>query len=101
VLEAMACGTPVIHAAIPVYAETTGGASLDFPAGDPATLAAAVERLLADAALRSALSAQGLQNAARFQWAHSARKLVGCYRQVAQRRAALTGSAGSRELLDE
>jgi glycogen(starch) synthase len=60
-IEAMACATPVVAAATGGSREylVDGGNSLVVPPGDPAALAAAVERLAADEALRARLRAGG------------------------------------------
>jgi len=66
-LEARACGTPVVATAVGGIPEQIRG--LDSPAptgvlvppGDPAAFAEAVERLLGDAALRGTLAANGLR----------------------------------------
>lgn len=66
VLEAMAAGVPVVATAVGgvpeiVEHECTG---LLVPPGDPAALAAAIERLLGDPSLRATLAAAGLVRAA-------------------------------------
>lgn len=59
-LEAMACGVPVIAAASGAIPEVVGDAGLLFPEGEAAALAACVRRLQTEPGLRSALSARGL-----------------------------------------
>ncbi len=65
-LEAMACGTPVIATGRGGSAEflVDGANSLQFPAGDDAALAAAIERLAEDPPLRRRLVDGGLRTAA-------------------------------------
>jgi glycosyltransferase involved in cell wall biosynthesis len=61
VLEAMACGVPVVqprHGPFPELIEATGGGVLCAP-DDPADLAAKLEELLADDARRTALGEAG------------------------------------------
>lgn len=68
-LEAMASGTPVIATGAGgsgEYLRDGENCLLFAPRDDPAALAAAVERLAADDALRARLRAAGLETAARF-----------------------------------
>ena len=76
VVEAMACGTPVVIAHDEAMREVAGDAGVYADDGD---LAAAVERALAD---RARLSTAGITRAAQFSWAETARRTVDVYRQV-------------------
>lgn len=62
-LEARACGTPVVASAVGGIPEQIrdGATGLLVRPGDPSAFAAAVETLLRDDALRAALAANGLQ----------------------------------------
>ncbi|GFK95205.1 D-inositol 3-phosphate glycosyltransferase [Fundidesulfovibrio magnetotacticus] len=73
VLEAMACGCPVITSGLSSLPEVGGEACLylDDPS-DPEAMAHAMRRLAGDAALRGALRARGLEQARRFSWSASA-----------------------------
>jgi glycosyltransferase involved in cell wall biosynthesis len=64
----MACGTPVVATGVGGSGEflLDPGNCVRFTAGDPAALAAGVDRLAADPALRAELVAQGLRTAAAF-----------------------------------
>ncbi len=66
-LEAMACGRPVVATATGGAAEylRDGENCLIVPVDDPQSLAAAVQRLAADEALRAGLVAGGHATAAR------------------------------------
>lgn len=73
VIEAMACGAPVICTdigAVQDFAHHDKTALL-VPVGDPSALAAAIERLLADPALRARLRAAAIEAARRFQWSEA------------------------------
>jgi glycosyltransferase involved in cell wall biosynthesis len=61
ILEAMAAGLPVVASAVGGVPEIVddGTTGLLVPPGDPAALAAALERVLADAALRTRMGAAG------------------------------------------
>jgi alpha-1,3-rhamnosyl/mannosyltransferase len=76
VLEAMACGTPVIAADEPALREVAGEAAVYAEDGD---FAAAARRALAEGAR---LSAAGVERAGRFSWAETARRTVEVYRRL-------------------
>lgn len=73
VLEAMACGAPVICSDGGSLPEVAGEAALLVPATDTSALSAAIERLLDDEALRAELTARGFEQAKEFEWERAAR----------------------------
>jgi glycosyltransferase involved in cell wall biosynthesis len=79
VLEAMASGTPVVAAAAGAVPEVAGDAAVLVEPGDPAALAAGIERALSD---RERLVAAGLVRARQFSWAETARLTLAAYREV-------------------
>jgi glycosyltransferase involved in cell wall biosynthesis len=86
VLEAMALGVPVVAFDIPTVAEVVepDRSGLLVPAGDPAALAAAIERVLADPDLAGRLGRRGREVfAVRFTLAASARGMAALYRRLA------------------
>ena len=83
VIEAMACGTPVVAADNSSLPEAVGGAGLMVEAADTDGLADALARLLADKALRTRLVGAGFEQAKRFRWDDSARSLLSVYRRFA------------------
>jgi glycosyltransferase involved in cell wall biosynthesis len=82
VLEAMACGTPVVAATAGALPEVVGEAGLLVPPTDLSALADAVVRVLTDPALRAQLRERGLVRAQRFTWERTARATYAVYREV-------------------
>ncbi|KQX06956.1 MULTISPECIES: glycosyltransferase family 4 protein [unclassified Leifsonia] len=84
-VEAMSVGTPIVVSDIPIFREIGGDAALYFDVDDAQALAAAVTRLddLEEWQRRSAL---GLERAATFTWAASARTLLGVLEETVARR---------------
>ncbi len=68
ILEAMACGTPVVASTAEALREVGGDAALYAPPRDIEGLARAIERALEDTALRTRLAAEGPRRAAQFRW---------------------------------
>ncbi len=76
VLEAMACGAPVVCSDVSSLPEVAGGAALLVNPLDTEELTAAMARGLGDAGLRQEMVSQGLIQAARFTWDKAARQLA-------------------------
>lgn len=85
VLEAMACGTPVVVADNSSLPELAGDAALRVPTGDSAALATALLRLSEDPELRLRHARLGPIQASRFAWPAAADRLVEVYRGLLQR----------------
>ncbi|MDI3305729.1 MAG: glycosyltransferase [Acetobacteraceae bacterium] len=83
VLEAMACGTPLVHSATTAVAEIAGGAGLPVEPADPKAIATGLRRVLEDASLAARLRAAGLARAAEFGWDRTARRMVAIWREAA------------------
>ncbi len=73
-LEAMACGTPVISSQASCLPEIGGDAALYAPAHDVAAWSLALRRLAGDAALRERLREAGLEHVKGFDWNRSAQR---------------------------
>jgi len=76
VLEAMNCGCPILCSTAASLPEVGGEAALYFDPLDANSLAAVIERLLTDSALKSDLRGRGLQQAAHFTWGKTARETL-------------------------
>jgi glycosyltransferase involved in cell wall biosynthesis len=83
VLEAMACGTPVIASNRGSHSEVVGDAGLLIDPNEPSELAEAVRTLEREPGLRRALVARGLRRAETFTWGRTAAATLAVYRQVA------------------
>lgn len=68
VLEAMACGIPVVASTAEALREVAGGAALFADPRDAAGFAREIERVLQDPATRRRLAAAGPERAAKFSW---------------------------------
>ena len=82
VLEAMACGTPVVCSERGSLPEIAGDAALLVNPDDLDRLASAMERALDDEPLRAQLRSRGFANVARFSWEKTARETVEIYRRM-------------------
>jgi glycosyltransferase involved in cell wall biosynthesis len=88
VVEAMACGVPVVASNIPVLAEVTGPAAVLVEPRDVEAWTSAIGAVLADPALSGRLSDAGLEVARNITWDRGARVLRSLLSAVA------TGSLG-------
>lgn len=80
ILEAMACGCPVVTSDRSAMPETAGGAALLADPEDPASIAAAIVSACGDAGSR--LRELGPVRAAQFTWAATAKATLEVYREV-------------------
>ncbi|HEX9923465.1 MAG TPA: glycosyltransferase family 1 protein [Anaerolineae bacterium] len=81
VVEAMACGTPVVCADNSSLPEVAGQAALQVTATDIAALAEALHRLTTDDALRQQAIAEGFVQARKFSWPAATKRLLAVYHQ--------------------
>lgn len=84
VLEAMACGTPVICSSARSLAEIASGAACLVDPADTNGWTTAIEQVMGDSTLRARLVEQGLQRAQQFSWDKTARLTLAGYRQLAE-----------------
>lgn len=79
IIEALACGTPVLTADNSCLPEAGGPGAIYVNALDTASIAQGIIRLAEDQALRQTLAHAGKQHAATFTWERSARQLLDAY----------------------
>jgi glycosyltransferase involved in cell wall biosynthesis len=84
VLEAMACGTPVICSRAASLPEVAGNAAEYFDPTSLDDLAAALERVLRSNELRETLRREGLERVKLFSWRECARRTLEVYRKLLQ-----------------
>jgi glycosyltransferase involved in cell wall biosynthesis len=82
VLEAMACGTPVVTSNVSSLPEIAGDAALLVDPGDAAAISLAMARVLSDRELARHLSAAGVQRARSFSWERTALETLKIYGDV-------------------
>jgi len=82
VLEAMACGTPVITANNSSLPEVGGNAAKYVDSRKSGELTAAITELIKNPSKRSQMGKRGLAHAATFTWEQSAKRLLQAFREV-------------------
>lgn len=83
VVEAMACGVPVVTVNRPALREIAGGCSMMIEEPVAEALADAMYRVLSDASLRQHLRTKGLERAKSLRWEDTASQTLAVLRQVA------------------
>ena len=81
-VEAFACGCPVVAADASCVPEIAGGAALLVPPRDLDALGAAMVRVSTEPELRADLVVRGLDRAAHFTWERCARETLAVYTRV-------------------
>ena len=81
-LEAMACGAPVLTSNSTGLAEVAGDAAVLADPQDARALGEAMIRVLEDEPLRAALKIRGFARAKQFSWEQAAAKTVALYREL-------------------
>lgn len=82
IVEALACGAPVLTANNSCLPEAGGPGALYIDAESVRSIADGIVRLATDATLRDQLRTAGLHHAATFTWQRSARQLLDAYSRV-------------------
>jgi glycosyltransferase involved in cell wall biosynthesis len=84
ILEAMACGCPVVTSNTSAMPETAGGAAVLADPKDPASIARAITDAVGPG--RERLRDEGLRRAGQFTWGATAASTLDVYREAAERR---------------
>ena len=84
ILEAMACGCPVVTSDTSAMPETAGGAAVLSDPADPASIAKAIVEAAGPG--RDRMRDLGLQRAGQFTWGATAASTLDVYREAAERR---------------
>lgn len=87
ILEAMACGAPVLCSSASSLPEVAGDAAIMLPPRNTAAWSKSLAGLLEDTTLQSSLRARGLTRAAQFSWAITAQDTFAVYRRAAGEKA--------------
>jgi len=87
VVEAMACGVPVVASDLPVHREVAGEAAVYFPRFSPENLAQRVRDVVNSSELARSMSQAGERRARDFSWEKHVDQLVGVARDLLERRA--------------
>jgi alpha-1,3-rhamnosyl/mannosyltransferase len=82
-LEAMACGTPVIASDIADLDDVVGPAAVRVPPADVDAISEAIVELASSPERRAELSARGLEQAGTFSWDRCAGDTLASYRELA------------------
>lgn len=82
-IEAMACGLPVVCSDYELFHEVAGEAALFFPPFDPSGLADVVENVLNSTELSQQLIKRGLERAGAFSWHNYATRVLQIYDTIA------------------
>ena len=86
VLEAMACGTPVVTSNVSSLPEISGDAAMLVNPRNPEDIANVVQKLLVDERLCADLVSRGLLHARQFTWERAARETLEVFRKVRSRK---------------
>lgn len=81
ILEAMACGTPVITSNVSSMPEVAGDAAILVDPTNVSAIASAIASIIADTSLRNDLRSRGLHRAKQFSWATTGQQTADVLKQ--------------------
>ena len=96
VLEAMACGCPVIASNTSSLSEVAGDAALLVPPQDIEAWTSAIRQVIDDEELQQAMRIRGYDRAKTFSWSNAADRYLEHYRAIANGKPAPQHDFGSR-----
>jgi glycosyltransferase involved in cell wall biosynthesis len=82
ILEAMACGVPVITSQTSSMPEVAGDAAIFVDPANPESIATNIDQLMRDDSLRDRLTTAGMKRVTQFSWLENARKTLQIYQSV-------------------
>ena len=97
-LEAMAHGTPVVTSNVSSLPEVVGNAAVLVNPENVFEIMRALHRVLLDQPLRTRMKERGYQQAAKFSWETSVRRILDTYSQIAQKDRARSRARARRRL---
>ena len=96
ILEAMACGTPVITSGNYAMADTAGNASVLINPEEPSSIAAAIHSIESSEKLRNELIQLGKQRIMDFNWNSSVQNLISLYGETLEGVKSIQPMAGTK-----
>lgn len=84
VLEAMACGTPVVTSTVTSLPEVAGSATLLVDPNESDEIAGAIRRVVSDSSLRERMRTLGIEQAKKFSWDKTATAVKGVLEEAVQ-----------------
>lgn len=101
IIEAMACGTPVITSKISCMPEIAGNAAILVDPMSAPSIAEGMLELLSDTDLKLDKIQDGLMNVKRFSWTRTAEKVLGIYDRILhKKKRAIHNSRHKRKVLE-
>ncbi|MBS4015545.1 MAG: glycosyltransferase family 4 protein [Candidatus Latescibacteria bacterium] len=85
VIEAMACGTPVITSNTSSLPEIAGDAAVLINPYDTEEIGQAIIKVISDQQLQTEMRAKGFKNVKRFSWQESAHELLDVFEQIGKK----------------